>query len=173
MTKRILLFVIMIGSILGAFLFIHHNNTSPDHSYFKRIVVQQDTININIDFNRIQLNEEDFIEAIPTFNNRNKEYLQQDYNSDTSLVQQYITFHLEELQREELASLGINNLSKEGNTILYQKLKLVHIWLYPVDELNKKYYLVFDYSIGKEYADAVIVIRTDLQGNLIDINWES
>ncbi|MEK6495441.1 DUF2004 domain-containing protein [Myroides odoratimimus] len=173
MTKRIFLFVIITGSLLGVFLFIQYNNSSPDHSYFKRVVVQQDTISINIDFNRILLNEEEFIKAIPTFNIRNKEYLQQDYISNESYVKEYITFHLEELQKEELSSLGINKLSKESSSILYHKLKLVHIWLYPVDELKKKYYLVFEYSIGENYSDAVIVIRTDLQGNLIDINWES
>ncbi|WP_121966961.1 DUF2004 domain-containing protein [Myroides sp. N17-2] len=173
MKEKIAFTVVIVAVLIGIFFLIQHNDIPISTDLTQKEIIQNDTIYLNIDFSKINSTKEDFLKNIPSYDIKNKEYMDHNYAEDNSLIKDYLSFHLNEFTEKEFVSLGMDNVSQENNVLLYQKLKLINIWLYPIKGPNDQYYLVFDYSIGKKYADAVIVIKTDLQGNFIDINWES
>jgi len=50
------------------------------------------------------------------------------------------------------------------------KLKLIRVGLYPTSEDN---FAIFDYSIGEEITDYLVVINTDENGQLDYMTMES
>ena len=149
----------------------------------------EDYYDVDIEFNgseiQIDLNFEDitidtstmdkvknFIENIDKFDKLNKTYIHNDYiDEDGDTVKLYLEHHLEEISKDEISILiKFDNLSIEPEQQLLTKLKLVRVGLYPHDEDN---FAIFDYTIGREFTDYLVVIKTDENGQLDYLTMES
>lgn len=149
----------------------------------------KDYYDIDIDFNgtqiQIDLNFENdtidtltmdkiknFIENIDKFDKLNKNYILNDYNDeDGETVKLYLEHHLEEVGKEELSTLiNFDDTITEPEKQLLEKLKLVRVGIYPHDEEN---FAIFDYSIGREITQYLVVINTDENGELEYMTMES
>ncbi|REG88536.1 DUF2004 domain-containing protein [Flavobacterium aquicola] len=144
---------------------------------------------VDIEFNgneiQIDLNFEDkiidtptmdkvknFIGNIDKFDKLNKTYIHSDYSDeDGDTVKFYLEHHLEEISKDEISTLiNFDDSSTEPEQQLLTKLKLVRVGLYPHDEDN---FAIFDYTIGRELTDYLVVIKTDENGELDYMTMES
>ena len=113
-----------------------------------------------------------FIENIGVFDKQNESHIFNDYNDeDGDTVKFYLEDHLEEVDEDVLSNLiNFNDKSTKPEKQLLNKLKLIRVGLYPHD---KDIFAVFDYSIGKDITDYLIVINTDENGKLHYMTTES
>ncbi|MBL0358590.1 MAG: DUF2004 domain-containing protein [Chitinophagaceae bacterium] len=113
-----------------------------------------------------------FIENLRIHDLNNKKHIEKDYNDEEGdTVKFYLEHHLEELGEDELAGLvepGSKPATHEKQLI--KKLKLVRVGLYPDSEDQ---FAIFDYSIGQELTNYLVVINTDENGNLDYLTMES
>ncbi len=124
-----------------------------------------------IDPQRIAVVKE-FISNIRIHDINNKKYMEQDYaDEDGDTVKFYLEHHLEELGENELAGLiDLSSKSTEHEKQLLKKLQLVRVGIYPDSEQQ---FAIFDYSIGQEITNYLVVIFTDENGNLDYMTVES
>lgn len=113
-----------------------------------------------------------FVEKLEKFDKLNKTYILNDYNDENGdTVKFYLEHHLEEVDKEELTKLvNFDDTITEPEQQLLSKLKLVRVGLYPDNEDN---FAIFDYSIGKDITDQLVVINTDENGQLDYMTMES
>jgi hypothetical protein len=113
-----------------------------------------------------------FIENIRIFDINNKGYIAKDYNNeDGDTVKDYLQHHLQELGIAELGSLMDPGTKKDTyEKQLLQKLHLVRVGIYPDSEDQ---FAIFDYSLGKDITNYLVVIFTDENGNLDYMTLES
>lgn len=113
-----------------------------------------------------------FIDNIRIFDINNKNYIVNDYNNkDGDAVKFYLQHHLEELGNTELAALlPAGSKKPDHEKLLLQKLHLVRVGIYP-DNANE--FAIFDYSIGQQITNDLVVIFTDENGNLDYMTVES
>ena len=92
-------------------------------------------------------------------------------DEDGDTVRFYLENHLEELGTDDLnALIGAGARSADQPRILLKKLQLVRVGLYP-DSVAQ--FAIFDYSIGRELTNYLVVINTDENGNLDHMTMES
>jgi hypothetical protein len=144
-------------------------------------------VNIELDGNEIQIDlnfenkttdtitmdkVKNFIENIEKCDKLNKTYILNDYNDeDGDTVKSYLEHHLEEVEKLELSNLiNFDDKATELELQLLKKLKLVRVGLYPDNEDN---FAIFDYSIGEEITNYLVVINTDEQVQLDYMTMES
>jgi hypothetical protein len=112
------------------------------------------------------------LENLEKFDKQNKVYIENDYiNEEGDTVRSYLENHLEQFDEDELNLLidrtdTLNSPEKQ----LLQKITLVRLGLYPD---NDSYFTTFDYSIGKDLTQYLIVITTDEDGKLNYLTTES
>ncbi|RZK33198.1 MAG: DUF2004 domain-containing protein [Hymenobacter sp.] len=113
-----------------------------------------------------------FINNILEFDLKNKTYIQNDYkDADGDTVKFYLEFHLEELDKQELAKIiDFNNVAIEPEQQLLNKLRLVRLGFYPNDD---DIFAVFDYSFGKEITNQLVVVNINNKGKLYYLTMES
>ena len=133
-------------------------------------------IDLNFDNKTIELKRleiaKHFLENIRIHDLNNRKYIQNDYDDeDGDTVRTYIENHLEEIGTDDLARLvGANTKTSDHSKQLVKKLQLVRLGLYPGSVAQ---FAVFDYSIGKDLTNYLVVITTDENGNLDYITMES
>lgn len=112
------------------------------------------------------------IEDIEKFDKQNKKYILEDYNDDEGdTVKFYLEHHLNDVEKEELSALiNFADTANEPEKQLLNKLKMVRVGLYPNDKEN---FAIFDYSIGEEITNYLVVINTDENGELDYMSMES
>lgn len=89
---------------------------------------------------------------------------------DEGDTKEYVDFHLEELDASTIDKvLKGTDTSKSKEERLLSTLKLVRIGFYPGEEN----YAVWDYTIGREIADMLVVVNTDNQGTIKYVTWEN
>lgn len=125
-------------------------------------------IDLNFDGSVISVKEMDilkgFIENLGTYDKSNKNYIENDYtdkNGDT--VKEYLQHHLDLVEED-----GLDDEDAEKR--LLEKLHLVRVGLYPDKEDG---FATFDYSLGRDVTDYLVVILTDKQGYINYITMES
>lgn len=113
-----------------------------------------------------------FIENIRIYDLNNQKYIQTDFeNKEGDTVKFYLDNQIEELAEDDLAELiGSNTKSADQPKLLLKKLHLVRVGLYPDSEGQ---FAIFDYTIGKDLTDYLVVINTDENGNLDYMTMES
>lgn len=124
-----------------------------------------------IDPQRLELAKQ-FIDNIRIHDLNNKKLIEADYKDEEGdTVKFYLEHHLEELGEEELSALvDVNSKSSEHEKQLLQKLHLVRVGLYP-DSADQ--FAIFDYSIGQDITNYLVVLFTDENGNLDYMTMES
>lgn len=65
--------------------------------------------------------------------------------------------------------LAGTDASKSKEERLLSVLKLTRIGFYPGDED----YAVWDYTIGREFADMLVIVNTNSTGEINYVTWES
>lgn len=139
------------------------------------------TLRLDLNFENNSIDEEQaktiqvFLNNIAAFDIENKISIRKDF-TDEGETTDYINFYLDELDVEELGSIiditSEDSLKKEQ---LLDKLKLIRVGLYPDGKYGTDNYGVFDYSIeiDGEPCNQLLVVKTDKNGNLDHITWES
>ncbi|MEI9958972.1 MAG: DUF2004 domain-containing protein [Ferruginibacter sp.] len=125
----------------------------------------------SIDIKKLE-SVKNFIENIRIHDINNKKIIATDYeDEDCDTVKVYVEHHLEELGEDELADLiGSNSKSEDHEKLLLKKLHLVRVGIFPEGEDQ---FATFDYSIGQDITDQLVVIDTDENGNLVYITMEN
>jgi len=133
-------------------------------------------IDLNFDSTKIDIKRletaKQFIENLRIHDINNKKYIQNDFeNKNGETVRFYIENHIEELAIDDLENLIGSNLKSSDQPVrLLNKLHLVRVGLYPDSEDQ---FAIFDYSIGKDLTNYLVVINTDENGNLDYMTMES
>ena len=124
-----------------------------------------------IDVQRLETSKQ-FIENLRIHDLSNKKYIEDDFsNKAGDTVRFYLENHLEELGTDDLEGLiGKGTKTADQPRLLLKKLHLVRVGLYPD---SKDQFAIFDYSIGKELTNYLVVINTDENGNLDYMTMES
>jgi hypothetical protein len=137
----------------------------------KEIQVDLNFEDKSIDTKRLDLVKK-FIDNIADFDKKNRKYIEQDYNdNEADTVKTYVEHHLEEISKDSLAGLvDFNNPSIEPEKQLVKALHLVRVGLYPDSEDQ---FAIFDYSIGSDLTNYLVVINTDEKGKLDYMTMES
>jgi len=152
--------------------------SSLEEYYAVTIEFNGRSIQIDLNFEHISIEPKKlatvkhFIENIRIYDLNNKKYIDTDYtDEEADTVKTYVQYHLEELGKDELAGL-IDPRSKAATheKQLLKQLHLVRVGLYP-DTNNQ--FATFDYSIGADITDQLVVIFTDENGNLDYMTIES
>ncbi|MBW3524369.1 DUF2004 domain-containing protein [Chryseobacterium sp. NKUCC03_KSP] len=146
--------------------------------YVVNIEFEGDEIEIDLNFEKKTIDTitmdkvKNFIENIEKYDKLNKTCILTDYNNeDGDIVKSYLEHHLEEVQKDALSNLiTFDDNTTEPELQLLKNLKLVRVGLYPDNEDN---FAIFDYSIGVEITNYVIVIYTDENGQLDYMTMES
>lgn len=95
--------------------------------------------------------------------------IRSDYE-DGGDVKEYVDFHLEKLDASTIDNvLAGTDDSKPKEERLLSVLELDRIGFYPGDEN----YAVWDYTIGREIADMLVVVNTNSAGEINYVTWES
>ncbi|MBC7948634.1 MAG: DUF2004 domain-containing protein [Chitinophagaceae bacterium] len=111
-----------------------------------------------------------FIGQLLEHDERNLKEIRKDYE-DGDTVKEYIDHHLEEVGPEEYDGvIDFEDETKTPQEQLLSALRLVRIGLYP-DSEDK--FAIFDYSIGQELTQYLVVVNTDEKGNLDYMTMES
>lgn len=85
-------------------------------------------------------------------------------------VKEYVDFHLEELDASIIDKVLVGTYaSKSKEERLLTALKLKRIGFYPGNEN----YAVWDYTIGREITDLLVVVNTDSTGKINYVTWEN
>ncbi|RYU75315.1 DUF2004 domain-containing protein [Hymenobacter persicinus] len=149
-----------------------------DEYYDASVEISGNEISIDLNFENTatdvsELNKiSNFISCIEKYDIINRGYIENDYqDADGDTVKFYVEHHLEELAPEDLEELiDLAAARSEQEKQLLLRLKLVRVGLYPNGENS---FAVFDYSIGEELTDDLIVINTDEKGVLEHMTIES
>lgn len=89
---------------------------------------------------------------------------------DEEETKEYVDFHLEELDASIIDKvLEGTDASKSKEERLLSALKLVRIGFYPGDEN----YAVWDYTIGRDITDQLVVVNTDNKGKIKYVTMEN
>ena len=154
------------------------DTTSLEEYYDTEIPYNDTQIEIDLNFGdkNIELERfetvKDFIDNIRIHDMNNRKYIDNDYNdNEGGTVKFYLEHHLEELGENELSTLiDLNSKKTDHEKQLKHKLHLVRVGIYPKGENQ---FATFDYSIGRDITDQLIVIDTDENGNLVYLTMES
>lgn len=112
---------------------------------------------------------EDYIKDLEQHKADVEAAIRADYE-DGGDVKEYVDFHFEELDASVIdKALAGTDASKPKEERLLSALKLVRIGFYPGNEN----YAVWDYTIGREIADMLVVVNTDNTGKINYVTWES
>ncbi|OQP58135.1 hypothetical protein A3860_07355 [Niastella vici] len=113
-----------------------------------------------------------FLEKLPEFDQKNKKYIVEDFEGeDNDTVATYVEHHLEELDEDELGEIiDFKNEAVEPEKQFIDALHLTRVGFYPDGDDQ---FAIFDYSIGRELTDYLVVIFTDENGELEYMTMES
>lgn len=112
---------------------------------------------------------ENYIKDLKQHKANVEEAIRSDYK-DGGDVKEYVDFHLEELDVSIIDKvLAGTDASKPKEERLLTVLKLVRVGFYPGDED----YAIWDYTIGREIADMLVVVNTDNTGKINYVTWEN
>ena len=162
------------------FILPHFGPIDPNalESYYEtEIPFNSQQIQIDLNFGTTTINPErlklvkHFIENIRIHDIQNKGYIKDDFNNEGDNVPFYIEHHLEELGTDEIEELiGTHAKAADQPKLLMNQLHLKRVGIYPEGE---DWFAIFDYTLGIDLTDMLIVIYTDENGNLDYMTTES
>lgn len=154
-------------------------NTESIEEYYE-VEIEMDHMDIQLDLNfenssiseELLIKVKRFLEKIPVWMEQNKKYIRQNLHDDAdNTIREYAEFILEEFHEAELQELlDMDTDMEERISQITARLHLVRIGLYPDGD---NHFAVFDYTIGRDLLDHLVVINTDENGVLDYISMES
>lgn len=149
-------------------------------NYTTKIDVNGTTVCLDLFFEYMEMSEDqakamkDFIYLIPDIDTLNRKYMNKEYfNVEGEIVKEYLYYHLNELEDEELSELidlGVDAADRELQ--LYRRLHLCGVGLHSCSESDIGFAAFFEYTACEEFSDCVLVIDTDGFGKPIRLSWE-
>ena len=151
---------------------------SEDFSYDVNTEVndQEITIDINADEQPVSIEQlleiKQFLEKLSDLDNSLQTRLKNDFHKkEESDIRFYLTHHLEEFEEEDLSELiDFKNSTISPIEQLLGKIHLVRVGFYPSETES---FTTFDYSIGQDFTNYLLVINTNKNGEITDITMES
>ncbi len=151
------------------------DNLEPYYDVYIDIAGEEIKIDLNfvddfIDVKRLEIVKE-FIDNIAEYSNKNRNYIESNYTSEHGAVRLYVEHHLSELDKTELSGIVDFNTDRTNQEKqLINSLSLVRVGFYPYDDNQ---FAIFDYSIGRDITQYLIVVSIDKGGNFDGIVMES
>lgn len=115
----------------------------------------------------------EFLENLNEYRLLARTYVNTDFNNEDGQVKEFIHFHLDELGEVLLNKLQIESDASNKEMLALEKLQLVRLGFYPDAKYNATYFCVFDFKIDNELSDQIIAVKTNENGELDHIAWES
>lgn len=154
-------------------------DTASIEEYYETEFEQDEgTISVDLNFENSSIDEErlitvkKFLLNIPAWIQKNKQYIRQNLDDeDDDTVREYASYLMDVLKEEELKQF-VNTDAEPGEQIaqIAGNLHLVRIGLYPDSDGQ---FAIFDYTIGRDLVDYLVVINTDENGILEYMTMES
>jgi len=148
---------------------------SPQETTEGKVTIDNNQIELDLNFydgvpeHNWVAEYEDYIKDLEQHKADVEAAIRADYE-DGGDVKEYVDFHFEELDASVIDNaLAGTDASKPKEERLLSALKLVRIGFYPGNEN----YAVWDYTIGCEIADMLVVANTDNTGKINYVTWES
>jgi 5S rRNA maturation endonuclease (ribonuclease M5) len=149
-----------------------------EENYYVNVEFNGDKIKLDLNFVTRTIDGstldkiKNFIDNIDKFNNLNHAIILSDYNDENGeTVKFYLEHHLAEVPKDALSKLiNFEDTTTAPVQQLLTKLKLVRLGLYPQ---SGGCFAVFDYSIGNQITDYLVVLKTDEDGKLDYMTMES
>ncbi|KQV97208.1 hypothetical protein ASC87_23705 [Rhizobacter sp. Root1221] len=110
---------------------------------------------------------ESVLETLDEWDRRSRQELLKFSNTEDPTVADFIEFHLEELGNEVRAKVGSAEVDQET---FMSALELCGVSFH---EQSNGLKIVFDYSIGREFSDALLAVKFSSDGVLLEIAHES
>lgn len=155
------------------------NPDNLDDYYDTSISLNGKEISIDLNFDKTTIDGDgidvikNFLENIENYDKQNKKFIDNDYlDEDGDTVKAYVTEHVEDYGDEFLEELQID-LNGDKEKQFMDMLHLVRVGLYPDNKYGASYFAVFDYTVNKDLTDQIIAVKTDQNGNLDHLAWES
>lgn len=114
-----------------------------------------------------------FLVNIESLDKQNKSFIDTNFK-EKGETSEYINFYFDEIDEDELSIIiGAENTNISKHQALLNNLRLIRLGLYP--DANDNIFGVFDYSIyiNGEPCNQLLVVKTDVKGNIDHITWES
>ena len=114
----------------------------------------------------------EFLGSLAEYDRKNKAYIEEDFNNDEGdTVRTYVTHHLENIPEDEMADLlQSDNKMSSPEIQLMKQIRLIGVGFYP-DESDQ--FAVFDYSLGEELTNYLVVININDKGKMDGMTMES
>lgn len=145
----------------------------------KTVQINNEKIDIDISFNNKNPSSKD-LEKLSDFLNKLEFILKEndikmknyfDNSEQENNVKEYLTHHLKEMPKAELSTLiRSDDTNKSNEQKLFEKLRLKRIGIIPQEKFD---FAIFDYTIGEEYTQYILCIKTDEKGKIQVITIES
>ena len=129
---------------------VDHDEISVDLNFDEDVVAEKQIKNVKI-----------ILDNIDKYVENAKQKIKSDFDNN-GVVKDYFDHHNEVVTE-------IKEINNDDNEFL-EKLNLTRIGFYPEDE---SHYAVFDFSIGREITDYIIVVRFDSKLNINSIDFVS
>lgn len=145
--------------------------SNPEEVYEASVTVGEQEIVLDLNFEGAEISQgladriEGFVAQLPAIARRNQEALRADLKSGDTVID-YLNHHrklLEELSGEKTTG------PLQGETFL-PALHLVRVGIYPE---NEDCFAVFDYTLGQELTDYLVVLLVREDGTLNYMTMES
>lgn len=147
-----------------------------DDNYEREIVINGNKIVANLNFDEKNVKAENFttiekvLNEMNKFENIAKVEIENDFKNGTE-VKDYIEHHLEEIDFEHLnLEIDQSNFVNSVENEMFKKIHLSSVTFYP--EYDDEH-IVFDYTIGKDLTDLLIVVKFNDNGELEELVMES
>lgn len=154
------------------------NTASIEEYYESEFEHNTITITVDLNFENNTIDEErlftvkKFLENIPVWIGKTTQYIQDNLkDGDDDTVREYADFLFEVMDEADLAELiDIETDPEEQIAQIAEMLHLSRIGLYPDGD---NHFAIFDYTIGRDIVDNLVVIHTDENGVLDYMTIES
>lgn len=154
----------------------YFNDADPNADYMETTITL-DNKEIELDLNCEEVigsidwidNYENYISKLEKIKKEILHYINTDFK-EKGVTKEWIDFHLEEIEEEYINNLlktTKQSLSKEEQAL--SLLRLRRVGIYPKYEG----YAIWDFVLDDEISDEILTLQTDIDGNIIDIAWES
>lgn len=140
-------------------------------------VINSSNVNIDIDFEIEEPTREEldhvkqFLLQLPSYLEKAKAYISQEYHKVPSYVRDYISFFKGAIEENgDLDSyVDESNADKSVEEQLLSKFYLLRVGIYP----NADTFAILDYTLDEEYTDDLLVIYLTDKGELNGMTIES
>lgn len=152
-------------------------NINPTKDYETTTDLNNNKVRLDLNFDSDEINDigilngvKLILENLAEFDKKAKTEIASDF-SKNGTVAEYIEHHLSELNETQISEL-FKSLEKKltDKQNLLAKIKLERVGFFPE---NKNGIAIFDYTIGKEFTNYLIVVEINEKGEIVDIRTES